>query len=79
MSYDCSGLGSSMAFTHLVCVVLGAPGPAHAAKASVELEHNPIVLNRKMGWGFSKSVGSASLLEVIRGDDDAEVLFAGFA
>src|SRR5437762_14333456 len=29
--------------------------------------------------GFSKSVGSASLLEVIRGDDDAEALFAGFA
>ena len=44
-----------------------------------DLEHNPIGLNRKAGLGFSKSVGSASLLEVIRGDDDAEALFAGFA
>src|SRR2546430_344356 len=34
MSNDCSGLpGIRMAFTHLVCVVVGAPGPAHSAEA----------------------------------------------
>ena len=29
--------------------------------------------------GFSKPFGSASLSRMIRGDDDAEALFAGFA
>src|SRR5260370_13043558 len=36
MSYDCSGLpGNAMAVTHLVCAVVGAPGPWHTAAAGV--------------------------------------------
>jgi hypothetical protein len=35
------------------------------------LEHKPLVLNRKLG-GFSNACGWASLLRLIRGDDDAE-------
>src|SRR5262249_46588857 len=35
MSKDCSGLpGMRIAFTHLVCVVAGAPGPAQSARAA---------------------------------------------
>jgi len=50
------------------------------AKASWYLEHNPLGLNRNWGsWGFSNSIGSASLLRLIRGDTDAEALFTGLA
>src|SRR5262245_37297231 len=35
MSYDCSGLpGIWTAVRHLVCVVVGAPGPVHWASAA---------------------------------------------
>src|SRR5262245_2042532 len=38
MSYDCSGLpGIWTAVRHLVCVLVGAPGPSHTARAAPDV------------------------------------------
>src|SRR5262245_18585730 len=65
MSYDCSGLpGIWTAVRHLVCVVVGAPGPVHWASAAPDVASdtapNSIEATRSMPSRFGRRPISAS-------------------
>src|SRR5215470_16106638 len=65
MSYDCSGLpGIWTAVRHLVCVVVGAPGPVHWACAAPDVAREPapnsIEATRSMPSRFGRRPISAS-------------------